>query len=322
MTQKIHLDTDLGGDTDDLCALAMVLAWPNVELAGVTTVTDENGRRAGYVKYALKLAGREDLPVKAGADVSGGYYLSHPGYPDEQENWPEPVAPSPNPADEALELLKASIERGALVVGIGQYTNLFLLDQKYPGILRQAQLYLMGGYVYPVRDGYPQWGNDQDYNVQLDVRSAIYVLENSDPTLIPMSVTLETAIRRVDLPRLRRSGPVGALIARQLEVQDRTDQNQEKLGKRYRELPDDFLNFQHDPLACAVALGWEGVTVQEVPLELDIKDGLLWETVSPNGKVTKVVTRVDGPRFNEFWLDTVSATQSDTGASRGSSATG
>jgi hypothetical protein len=25
---KLHLDTDLGGDIDDLCALAMVLNWP------------------------------------------------------------------------------------------------------------------------------------------------------------------------------------------------------------------------------------------------------------------------------------------------------
>lgn len=24
----IHLDTDLGGDIDDLCALAMLLRWP------------------------------------------------------------------------------------------------------------------------------------------------------------------------------------------------------------------------------------------------------------------------------------------------------
>ena len=69
--QKIHLDTDLGGDTDDLCALAMLLKWPNIEITGITTVAEENGRRAGYVKYALSLAGREDLPVKAGADVSG-----------------------------------------------------------------------------------------------------------------------------------------------------------------------------------------------------------------------------------------------------------
>ncbi|MCL4490148.1 MAG: nucleoside hydrolase [Chloroflexi bacterium] len=34
---KIHLDTDLGGDIDDLCALAMVLRWPGAEITGIRT---------------------------------------------------------------------------------------------------------------------------------------------------------------------------------------------------------------------------------------------------------------------------------------------
>ena len=34
---KVHLDTDLGGDSDDLCALAMLLKWPNVQITGITT---------------------------------------------------------------------------------------------------------------------------------------------------------------------------------------------------------------------------------------------------------------------------------------------
>ena len=49
---KIHIDTDIGGDIDDLCALAMVLAWPGAELAGVTTNSDDGGRRAGDARYA------------------------------------------------------------------------------------------------------------------------------------------------------------------------------------------------------------------------------------------------------------------------------
>jgi inosine-uridine nucleoside N-ribohydrolase len=34
----VHLDTDLGGDTDDACALALLLGQAGVELAGITTV--------------------------------------------------------------------------------------------------------------------------------------------------------------------------------------------------------------------------------------------------------------------------------------------
>src|SRR3989344_3819095 len=125
--KKVHLDTDLGGDTDDLCALAMLLKWPNVQITGITTNTENNGKRAGYTKYALKVVGRETIPVKAGADVSGGFYRGKPGLPNESDYWPEPIDASPNPIDEALELLKSSIEQEATIVGIGAFTNLFLL---------------------------------------------------------------------------------------------------------------------------------------------------------------------------------------------------
>ena len=65
-TLKIHLDTDFGGDIDDICALAMLLRWPGeVQLTGVTTVGEVNGRRAGQVKYVLELEGRSDVPVAA-----------------------------------------------------------------------------------------------------------------------------------------------------------------------------------------------------------------------------------------------------------------
>ena len=39
--ERIHLDTDLGGDTDDLCALAMLLKWPSVQITGITTNTED-----------------------------------------------------------------------------------------------------------------------------------------------------------------------------------------------------------------------------------------------------------------------------------------
>src|SRR5829696_6389037 len=67
---RIHLDTDLGGDTDDVCALAMLLGWPGVELVGVTSTIDPQGLRAGYLQYCLELAGRADVPVAAGAAAS------------------------------------------------------------------------------------------------------------------------------------------------------------------------------------------------------------------------------------------------------------
>ena len=214
---KVHLDTDLGGDLDDLCALAMLLKWPDTEITGITTVTDDKGKRAGFTQYALKLVGRDDVVVKAGADVSLGCYRIKCGYQDERY-WPKSTSKVENTIDEALELLKKSIDENAIIIGIGPYTNLYLLDKKYPGILQKAKLFLMGGYVYPPREGYPQWRQNYDFNIQVDVVSAKHVLENSQPTLVPLTVTIETFLRRAYLDRLKQSDDLNKLIAKQAEV--------------------------------------------------------------------------------------------------------
>lgn len=294
---KVHLDTDLGGDIDDICALAMLLKWPDVKIIGITTSAEEQGRRAGYVKYVLKLTGRTDISVKAGENVNEQYRFKTLEYPPEEENWPEKISPSPNSVNEALELLKNSIEAGATIIAIGPFTNLYLLDKKYPGILKKANLYMMGGYVYSIREGFPQWGNDSDWNIQADVTSAKHVLENSDPTLIPLTVSVETALKRAYLSELQGSGPVGTLLVRQAELHEKLYKNEGKYG---------LINFLHDPLAVAIALGWrDGVELQKTPLVYEEKNGWLYERIDTQGKTTNIVTRINGKKFNQLWLDIV-----------------
>src|SRR5690349_6419112 len=86
---RVRLDTDIGGDIDDLCALAMLLGWTGVELVGATTVADEIGRRAGCAPHALSAGCRMDIPVAAGMDVSTGYFRLSPTYPSEEAYWGE-----------------------------------------------------------------------------------------------------------------------------------------------------------------------------------------------------------------------------------------
>ena len=303
---RIHLDTDIGGDVDDLCALAMVLNWPGVELTGVTTVSDDHGKRAGYARYALALAGRGDTPVAAGADVSLHKYHWWPGLPDEAAYWPEPIPPAPTPIETALSLLERSIKHDAVIAAIGPFTNLALLEKRSPGILRDAKLYLMGGFVYPPRPGFPHWGRDMDYNVQADAPSALYVIERSNPTFITLSVTVETALRRSYLERLKQAGPLAKLLARQAEAFASDEQMDAKYGRTCDGVPDDIINFLHDPLACAIALGWnEGVEIKRLPLRTGINEGWLHQDIEGFGPPTSVVTSVEGSKFSEIWLRTV-----------------
>jgi len=164
----------------------------------------------------------------------------------------------------------------------------------------------MGGYVYPIRPGFPQWGNEMDWNIQVDVKSAKHVIEHSTPTLIPLTVTVETALRKVYLDEVRKSGPLGELLARQAEAFAIDEQNEKNIGEVYEGLPNDIINFLHDPLACAIALGWDdGAQIQEIPLILKEKEGWLHEQIDPAGKPVRVVTQIDGERFNSFWLDKI-----------------
>jgi inosine-uridine nucleoside N-ribohydrolase len=302
---KIHIDTDLGGDMDDLCALVMTLRWPGAELIAVTTNQDNAGKRAGMCRYALDLAGRSDIPVAAGADASMDVFRVYAGLPDEAAYWPEPVTALPGPMEAALDLLVQSIEQGALICGIGTYTNLAFLERRKPGILQRANLFLMGGLVFPIRAGYPQWGNEMDWNVQNDIGSAKLVFENSNPTVIPMTMTVETALRRSHVPALQRGNALARLIARQAGAFE-AEYNNAKQFENCSAVPRDIINFQHDPLACAIALGWrEGVVIEEVPLVFEEVDGWLVERVHPAGKPTRLVTQIDGARFSEHWLEIV-----------------
>ncbi|MGH9760359.1 MAG: nucleoside hydrolase, partial [Blastocatellia bacterium] len=282
---KVHLDTDLGGDIDDICALAMLLRWPDVEISGITVAGDTNGKRTGYTRHVLTIEGRCDIPVAAGAETSGGFYRYELTLPQKERYWPEPIAPSPNPPEEAIRLLKSSVDQGATIIGIGPFTNLRLLDEQEPGILRDARLFLMGGFVYPPRRGYPDWKNEFDFNVQVDVRSAKHVLENSSPTLVPISVTAETALRRTHLDRVRSAGALGQLLARQAEAFAEDEKMEIVYGTTCENVPADITNFQHDPIACAIAVGWnEGIEIAETPLIVEEVDGWLHERIPGQGE--------------------------------------
>ena len=308
-TRRIHLDTDIGGDTDDLCALAMLVGWPGIELVGVTTCSDPAGLRAGLARYALRLAGREEVPVVAGTDGSLGGYRDPPSLSDLDRYWPEGVAPDPSPPGAALNLLARSVEMGATIVGVGPWTNLALLEVTRPGLLASTRLVVLGGYVRAPGAGLPDWGPDWDYNVQQDTLAARIVWERCDPLIVPLAVALEVSLRGAHLPRLREGGALARLVAHQSELYG-AELDMRRVGREHSRLPDDLLNFHYDPLACAVAAGWDGASVEELRLSVRSKDGVLSFPESPGGKPTLVVTGVDGVRLEHEWVEAVRGIES------------
>jgi inosine-uridine nucleoside N-ribohydrolase len=302
---RVHLDTDLGGDTDDVCALAMLLGSPSVELTGITTVLDDSGRRAGCVEEVLRRAGGLDVPVAAGAAST----LTAPGATwgdtsSDRRYWPVPVTPRPATPGAALDLLAKSIHAGATVIAIGPYTNLALLEVLRPGVLASARIVVMGGWFDWPASGLPAWGPDYDFNVQADVDAADILIGAARICFAPLEVTLAAQLRRRDVDRLRNGGDLGSLIATQAEAYA-PDHAMSRLGKENSGVADDLLNFQYDPVACATALGWTSTTIETHRVATRREDGKLRLERHPEGTEHQLLVGIDADRFTDGWLDTI-----------------
>ena len=295
---RLHVDTDIGGDPDDVAALAMLAGRPDAELVAVTTVLDADGTRAAMARHCLRLVGLAGVPVVAGAPATsyGRRLDPMPGLWQGVDLRPEP------PGEDAVARLARSIRSGATVVAIGPLTNLALLERAEPGLLGRARVVVMGGWVHDLEGDLPAWGPGRDWNVVADLDAARTVLAAAgDLTVVTLHETLRTHLRRVDLPRLRAAGAVGDLLARQAEAYAAA-RDHGALAAAHPGLPDDLLLFLHDPLAVVVALGGPGAVVGRRPMAVAADRGALRLTGSPAGRDVGVVTSVDGRSVVEGWL--------------------
>ena len=80
-------------------------------------------------------------------------------------------------------------------------------------------------------------------------------------------------------------------------------------GAAHAGLPDDLLNFQYDPVACAVAVGWPGAVIKEQHLRPVTEGERLRFQPDQDGRLVRVVVDLDGASFTEAWLAAVEAAQ-------------
>ena len=285
MTVKILLDTDLGSDIDDAVALAYLLAQPEADLLGVTTVSGQSHLRAQMVDALCQAAGR-DVPILPGVEAP---LLVENRQPLAQQalklaDWPHRTHfPERTAVDFLAEQILAHPGE-VILLTIGPLTNIALLFALYPAtVAALGQLVMMCGVFTPQPDN--PW--KAEWNALLDPHATEMVY--NAPVRVHRSVGLDVT-RQVTLSagevceRFRHP-----LLAPVLDFSEVWFREQDRM-------------FFHDPLA-AVSIFDPGVcsfTAGRVAVNSDASAGLLGRTdFDPDAehKPHEVALAVDPERF-------------------------
>ncbi|BAL98367.1 nucleoside hydrolase [Caldilinea aerophila] len=289
---KVLLDTDIGSDIDDAICLAYLLARPDCELLGITTVTGEPEQRAMLASAICKAAGRE-LPIFPGAPRPLLAAVRQPHAPQAAalERWPHETS---FPAGRAIGFMRDVIRSHpgeVTLLTIGPLTNvalLFTLDPEIPHLLKA--LYMMAG-SFARNDA----GMRLEWNALNDPHAAT-VVYNARPPIhrsIGLDVTLQV---RMDADEVRRrfQAPLLRPVLDMAEIW-------------FRERPEIVF---HDPLAAAAIFDEQICAYERGVVEVELASarlaGLTHFSPEPGGP-HEVAATVDAERFfREYFAVTAS----------------
>ncbi|MHB8579264.1 MAG: nucleoside hydrolase [Ignavibacteriaceae bacterium] len=168
MSIKILLDTDIGTDIDDAICLAYLLANPECDLLGITTVTGESEKRAMMASVQCKIAGK-DIPIFPGADSP----LIIPQLQTKAQQAKALAKWDHNnkfPKGEAIEFLRQTIRKypgEIILLTIAPLTNiglLFAVDPEIPSLLK-GLVSMCGYFEHKLPNQSPiEWNAMGDYH--------------------------------------------------------------------------------------------------------------------------------------------------------------
>lgn len=198
LVTRIHVDTDPG--LDDLLALALAFASPELVVCGLSTVAGNTSleNATANARGFLELAGL-DLPLGRGAAgprslsrVSGESFHGELG----RAGIPLPVPPDTE-LPSARDVLRASIVERQVecIVALGPLTNLAELVRHEPDLLAGVEIVWMGGAL--------EGGNVTplaEFNCHADPQAAAQVLDSGHAVrIISLDVTSNVRLRARDV---------------------------------------------------------------------------------------------------------------------------
>ena len=302
---KILLDCDPGHD--DAIALLLALASPELELLGVTTVAGNQTleKTTANAIRLLEFAGRNEIPVAAGADrpLVREQYVASYVHGETGLDGPDLPPPQGSPLDRhAVDFLADAIrETGGSVtlVPTGPLTNVALLLALHPDA-RPERIVLMGGAIAE--------GNvtpAAEFNIWADPEAAARVFGSGiDVTMVGLDVTHQALFTPAHVGRL--VGRVGRMVAQLLEF--------------YGHFHKQVYNFDgspiHDAVAVAHVIRDDLVKTEHLNAEIDVESELcrgrtvvdIWRRSGrePN---SHVAVDIDADGFLELLIERLNSLQ-------------
>jgi len=187
MPEKILFDTDIGTDIDDAVCLAYLLAQPECELMGITTVSGEPEKRA-MIASALCKAAKKDIPIFAGAEnpLINPIIQKYARQAEALSKWDHDEIKNNG---EAIEFMRKTIRENPgeiTLLAVGPLTNvalLFAADREIPHLLKRLVL-MCGAFTC----NYPAV-NPSEWNARNDPHAAKIVYQA--PVKIHRSIGLD-----------------------------------------------------------------------------------------------------------------------------------
>ncbi|MCY3804941.1 MAG: nucleoside hydrolase [bacterium] len=316
---RLLLDTDIGTDVDDALALALLIAEPEVDLVGVTTVHGHAPLRAAIARSLLEVSDKRHVPVVAGrstplrrSSVEGFHWNEMWGHEgagvlrDAERQVPDD---EPTREDAARFIIDAAgrARDPLAVVTVGPVTNLALALQMEPGLAGAlGPVTIMGGIV---ERHMVAWPASFETNLNSDPLAAAIVLGSGlDITLVPLEVTLQVYLDRADRDRLEADGgPVSQRLVRLI-----SEMHEPFLGFAAKYGLDgshfDERTYLHDPLAVHVALGGDHAILRDASIAVEYEGQILRTIDHPERRPNmRVCAAADGPAFVADYMNAVVA---------------
>lgn len=306
MPLPLILDTDIGLDVDDAIALCFAALEPRIELRAVTTVNGDTQKRASVARALLRLCGRAEVPVGAGAShpLDGRAHALMPvGHVDADpvQGLVEETHPSAHDVL-AAALESASPERPVAICTIGAATNVAAFFASRRDLLdRVARIQMMGGCLRPWQQADGTEGSPFEFNVGGDPLAVSALFSLPVPIgVVPLDVTIAACLGDDDRAAIRGAGRLGGVLAVLMD---------NFLAMLAGFMPGEPKMRLHDPLTVAALVHPELAGFEAVRVSVLGSPGQCRLVESPHGRPIDACRSVDDKALAALMVRTVATSR-------------